>query len=161
MKSHSPSFEHRHDSLRRSTPAAVDPSTVLYARDGTIVTFRWLYADGVRYSVADLHDVTRSASPANTGIVSALAVAALSVVAAIGLAGGGDTRSALFVASLAAIALGAAVVLAARRRQAEYSLWARYGDMDVLLLTTRDARRFGQVARAVQRALEAVPRTLP
>lgn len=49
-------------------------------------------------------------------------------------------------------------LILARRQGVRYSLRARVGDSDVELFTTRDQRRFGQVARAVQRALEALPR---
>ena len=48
-------------------------------------------------------------------------------------------------------------VVCAQRWPAQYELLARYRGGQVTLFTSRDEREFGQVARAVRRAMEATP----
>jgi hypothetical protein len=129
---------------------------VLYAHDGTVITFRWLYLDGLRYVVSDLSNVTKTKSTAGGSIISALAAAVLGLVAAVALATNGDPYAWVPALLVAAVALIVALVLA-RYQPPQYSLHAHYRGADHLLFTTRDARRFGQISRAVQRAIESVP----
>jgi hypothetical protein len=45
--------------------------------------------------------------------------------------------------------------LCMRHWPSRYELWARYGGRSVIMFSTTDERQFGQVARALRRAIEA------
>ncbi len=95
MNPHFPSPENGFETGKGYARGAVDPAAVLYARDGTIVTYHWLYAGGIRYNVAELRYVTKGKSDPPTGVVAAVTAAVLGFAAAIVLAVNGGPISGL------------------------------------------------------------------
>jgi Family of unknown function (DUF6232) len=136
------------------------PVHALYAGPDVVVTYRWLSIRGQRYRVADLHDVVYTRGPVHSGVFLMLALAGTAALLAVPVALAGASPEQLFALAATVLAPCAAAVTVARRFPPEHELRAWYHGVRVTLYASRDRRRFGQVGRALQRAIEAVPRDL-
>jgi hypothetical protein len=130
---------------------------VYYRGSNVLVTddvFVWRTEPPRIFAIRDLHDVRivhdDAPMPPASGYVGA---GALAVIAA-----GWPLidNPAAYVAAFLLLALpGAATILCWRMRPRRWQLRAEQGGQDVTLFTATDATVFGQVARALRRALEA------
>jgi len=125
-----------------------------YRGEGVSVTDRWLTIDGRRYAVDQLHNLRTVRD--ETGPVL---VASIAVVCLLALAGGvavvstGSLGLVIAAPFLAAVPVGIALT-AWRIRRRYFALYADYDGHTVLVLQTRDERRFNQICRALVRARE-------
>jgi len=128
---------------------------MLYASPTIVVTSRWLSRQGQRYDVASLSRAVRVRGPLHSGVFTALTISlanALLFLPAAVLAG----SVSLFAVGLIAMLLPCPVAwVYLRRWPPQRELWAHYRGSAVCLFASRDEREFGQVSRAVQRAMEA------
>jgi Flp pilus assembly protein TadB len=131
------------------------PSTTLtfYRYHGIVITGRALLVDDREYRLADLSDLRMERGPRDrlTALLGAgLAAAAVAVVLAawyLDLAG--------WVGAFAVLlALGCALGYRMATRPRLHELHAEYGGHLVVLLSERNGLRFGQICRALARALE-------
>jgi hypothetical protein len=140
----------RHAKLRDRQMAPI-----LYASPSILVTSRWLSRHGQRYDVATLTDAMLVRGPLHAGVFVALFVSlagALLFLPAAVLAGSVP----VFAVGLIAMFLPCPVAwLYVHRKPPQRELWAQYRGVAVCLFASRDEREFGQVSRAVQRAMEA------
>jgi hypothetical protein len=146
----------------------VDPERVLYEGRGQgegghiCVTARWCVVDGSRYPIAelDLLGVTRGRRDAlHASKVIGVAVIAGALVLMVIAIGSGWTRqmwAALVVATVGTIAITFMPAALGKVLRRPYEIWASYRGADVRLFVTEDAEQYGQVARALVRAREAV-----
>ena len=115
-----------------------------YHQRGVEVTTRYLTVGPDRFELAELGDVMQARGPQHPGVKvgAATAVAEAAVVAPlVGV-----------VALIIPLVVG---VICAVRWPAEFALIGRYRGREVTLFATRDETEFGQVSRAVRRAIEA------
>ncbi|MFC0527059.1 DUF6232 family protein [Phytohabitans kaempferiae] len=130
------------------------PGTTFYNRHGVAITDRWLIVRGTRFAIADLHRLTRARGPRSspTRTTATAGVVALAVVAPVAVAFG--TPAAWAIAALTVAAALAGIRFAGRRWAATFQMWADYESRPTLLFETGDEQEFGQVCRALIRAVE-------
>jgi hypothetical protein len=139
-----------------------DAVSPLYFRGDVVVTWRTFCAHGRRYEIAALRGITRTRRALGAAVTALLTVATAEAVVAIGAVSlFGATRSVLMMAAPAVLAPCAIAVVFTAVRPPRHELRATYRGAPVVLFASRDEREFGRVSRAVQRAVEAVPRPLP
>jgi hypothetical protein len=127
---------------------------VWYYRQGEIaVTNRFFHVGNERFAIADLTDLMRARGPVHPGalIGAAIAVVQAPIVASLF----GLVRSPLvWVAAVVVLVIPIIVALAcAKRWPPRQELLARYRGAEVTLFISRDSHQFGQIARAVGRAV--------
>lgn len=134
------------------------PMTIYYHKGGVQVTSRYLSVDGDRYELAELTDITRTRGAVHPGVVVGLVTAGAEAVIIAPLVEMMDAVGAPAVWLLATVALSVPCVVGfvcARRWPAEYELVCWYRGHQIAVFATRDEREFGQVTRALCRAVEA------
>ncbi len=144
----------------RSAPITVrtHPAGPLYREGGVLVTYELFQVRNRRYRVADLTMLrtVRGGRTFPAGLV--VAVAALVAALAVGLVLGlqpGVPGVTVYVLVLLVATVPTVVVLAGGRSGPQLELWGEYRGTTQRLFVTTDARRFGQVTRALLRAYEA------
>jgi hypothetical protein len=138
-------------------PAAprLQPTVSYYRQRGVIVTNHYFCAGSYRYEVAHLSGLMRTRGSLHPGVIIGLVTAvaeAIVIVPLVSVVGAPVAWLLTFAALLVPCAVG---YVCARRWPAQYELLATYRGREVTLFTTRDEREFGQVTRALQRAVEA------
>jgi hypothetical protein len=126
-----------------------------YHQRGVEVTTRHLTVGPDRYELAELADImqTRGAQHPGVKVGAATAVAEAAIVAPlVGVMQGPVVWLVAVVALLVPCAVG---LICAVRWPAEFTLIGRYRGREITLFVTRDEREFGQVSRAVRRAIES------
>jgi hypothetical protein len=129
-----------------------------YYRNGEVaVTSRSLLVGTERYAIAELTDLMRARGPMHPGVTIGAATAAIQAPLLLPLAV--VSKSALvWVAAVVLLVIpGVIAFICAKRRPPKQELIARYQGREVILFASRDEREFGQVSRAVWRAVEALP----
>ena len=133
--------------------------TTYYRSSAVVVTtqeFQRGWPDPERFQVRELRDVKVTVGrPQGTGMRAVAGAGALVVGATAGWPLVEGNAAWLTAAMLVAAAPSAMCGACLRRRQQVWELRASYRDKPVLLLRTQDERTFGQVKRALVRALEA------
>ncbi|GAA4462098.1 DUF6232 family protein [Phytohabitans houttuyneae] len=132
-------------------------AVVLYATPELVVTRQWIYTRGHRYRVADLEQVVRARGGLHPAAQGALVVAALDVTAAIPIMTMVGSLAGWAMAAVAVLVPCLVAVVSVYRWPPRQELWAYHRGCRVLLLKTRDGIVFGQVSRALQRAIESLP----
>jgi hypothetical protein len=140
---------------RHTSGPVYRPTVVYYRQNGIVVTDRYFFAGGYRYEIAQLSGLMRTRGPVHpggmVGLVIAVAEAAV-VVPVVSVL----RAPVAWMVGLAALLVPCLVgYVCARRWPPQYELLAHHRGREVTLFTTRDEREFGQVSRAVQRAVEA------
>ncbi|GAA4441945.1 DUF6232 family protein [Phytohabitans houttuyneae] len=137
-----------------SRPGRSPGFTAYYHQRGVAVTDKWLVVHGSRFMIAELHHLERARgplpSPARSSLYLGLAV--MGVAAPVALVF--STPLAWVIAALAAAAALGVMMFSCRRWPASYQMWADYGSRPTLLFETGDGQEFGQVSRALIRAVE-------
>lgn len=125
-----------------------------YRQDGIVVTNRYFTTPAGRYRVDELTDPAQTEEPAHPGVALGLTIAGADLVAVIPLL--------MLHLTTVALAIGTPILLVAfgftiysARRPARRELLARHRGRHVMLFATTDEHRFGQVSRALMRAMEA------
>ena len=127
---------------------------VFYDRNGVVVTTNSITRGVHRYDVADIHSLGKSTGTLHPGVWAALAIGAGAAVVVIASATAIQTVTAWAVAIVALLIPWGVALSYALRWPRELRLLADYRNVRVTLLCTRDKQEFGQISRAVQRALE-------
>ena len=131
------------------------PAIVFYNHRDVVVTSRCFANGALRYDIADLDEFMHARGSTHPGTVIGLVIAAAEAALLIPLVG---VLRAPVTWGLATVALLVPCVVAAvcaRRWPPRQELVARYRGRRVTLLATTSEREFGQVARALRRAVEA------
>jgi hypothetical protein len=148
--------------------------TVYYRDDTVRVTSSWVQAYGLTYPLSDLSYVWHRRTRRDVRVGGRLAgrwalVALLSapfVVGGLWLLTGWDSKIGIALVGFAVLAAALftltplsefplmALERSYDRGSAVHEIWVQCRGADVLLLRTNDALRFGQIYRALQRALE-------
>jgi len=104
------------------------------------------------HELRHLHNLRTVKRRVNPLVLSASISAAVLAAAAVAMWQALPTAS-VVAAGAAVVSIGLAVAWS-RRRPRQLELWADYRDVPLLVFATPDEREFGQVCRAVVRALE-------
>lgn len=125
-----------------------------YHQRGVEVTTRHVTVGPDRYELAELADIMQTRGPQHPGVKvgAATAVAEAAIVAPlVGVVQGPVVWLVAVVALLVPCAVG---LICAVRWPAQFGLIARYRGREITLFVTRDETEFGQVSRAIRRAIE-------
>ncbi len=128
---------------------------VFYRRNGLLITDRQVVHGTTRYDVAELTGAVQATGPLHPGArAGALIGAANGVV--LGTSATAVGSAAIWFLTVVAVLVPWGVAAAyALRWPRELRLLVDHRGRQVTLLRTRDSTEFGQVARALQRAMEA------
>jgi len=133
-------------------------SVIWYYRDANVaVTNHFFHRGRDRYAIAELTELGMIRGPMHPSVLISTVIAVAQAPIAVPVVA--IFRSPMAFA-LAAVMLVVPVVVAlvsARRWPPIQQLLARYRGRELTLFSTPDAREFGQVTRALQRAIEAQP----
>jgi Family of unknown function (DUF6232) len=128
---------------------------VFYRQHGVEVTSRHLTVGMNRYELAELAELMQARGTRHPGVRVATIIAGIEVTVAAPLLGLAHLPALWLVATVALAVPVIAGLVCAVRWPAEYRLLGRYRGRQVTLLATRDEREFGQVIRALRRAVES------
>jgi hypothetical protein len=134
---------------------------VFYSRRGVTVTEHYFVAGRRHYRLVELSTIERHRGSSHPGVVLGLLIAALDALILAPLAMLSGLWGGRVLAALAPLVPCAVALYCAKRWPAAFELHAEYRGNAVTLLRTRDEQEFGQVTRALLRALEARQRTGP
>lgn len=145
-------------SPQRPTSDPLPPPPTYYRQHGITVTGRHFSDGAYRYEIAELVDVVHTRGSIHPGVIVGMVIAVAEAALAIPLVGLLKTPLAWFLAIVALLIPCLVGLVCAHRWPPQYELLALYRGRRVTLLATRSEREFGQVSRAVMRAMEALPR---
>ncbi|WP_117209327.1 DUF6232 family protein [Allorhizocola rhizosphaerae] len=130
------------------------PETLHYRHNGVVVTSRYFAVGPARYNVSDLSDLSTAQGSNHPGVMAGVfaATGLLLVIVPMLIM---HRFVALAVTVPMLLVAGLTSYVSARRWPAQKEIIVRYRGRLVTIFKTRDAREFGQVARALQRAVEA------
>jgi hypothetical protein len=131
------------------------PTTRFYRDRDIEVTSRWFRAGGRQYEIAQLSNLTRARGSIHPGVMVGLVIAVGDAAVAVLVAGVGRSMLAVAIGLLSTLVPCAVAFYCARRWPPRHELGAEYRGSFVELFASRDEREFGQVSRALTRAVEA------
>jgi hypothetical protein len=137
-----------------SRPGRSPGFTTFYNQRGVAVTDQWLVVHGRRFLIAELHHLERARGPVPSHVRSALLVGLATLVVMAPVAFVLSTPAAWAIAALTAAAALGGMMFSGRRWPASFQMWADYRSRPTLLFETGDEQEFGQVSRALIRAVE-------
>jgi hypothetical protein len=131
--------------------------TWYYRGPGVAVTNQYLLTSHDRYELAELAELGIVRGPLHPAVLisSVIAVAQTPIVIPV-VAMVMTPLTILFAAILLVVPCVVAIV-SARRWPPRMELQARYRGLTLVLFSSHDEREFGQVSRALRRAVEALP----
>jgi Family of unknown function (DUF6232) len=141
--------------LNSDTSAASQGGWVHYRGPRIVVTSRYIENGTGRYLVRDLSLIKQVHGFAHPARMVALICGAIELVLAAPLAAAYGSAALLCAGFVSAFGLAAALLLDGRRNPRWMALRGVHAGRVVTLFSTRDQREFGQVKRAVIRAVEA------
>jgi hypothetical protein len=127
---------------------------VYYDRDGVIVTSTHLTVGTVRFPLDQLSELNKARGSTHPGVVVGIVIALAEPLAVAPLVAVVSTPVAWLVGAIALAVPCLVGVVCAQRWPAQHQLLARYQGCQVIVFSTRDSLEFGQVTRAIRRALE-------
>lgn len=135
----------------------VDWGRRLYDRSDVVVTHRWFHAGGHHYHIADLRNVVKARRATHVGVTVAMLIAIVEALLIIPVLAAMGPASASPIALLALVVPTAVAAVCAKRRPPRWELRAIYRGLEVCLFGGTDRKEFEEVARALRRAIEAIP----
>jgi len=130
--------------------------TILFYRQrGVIVTSRYVTVGDVRYELDELAELMHGRGSIHPGVMVGMVTAVAEAVIVAPLVGAAGAPKAWLLAVVALMVPCLVGLVCAQRWPAQYELLARYRGRQILLFASRNQTEFGQVARAVRKALEA------
>jgi hypothetical protein len=131
------------------------PTIAYYRRNGVVVTNRYLTSGPYRYEIVELTDLRQARGGTHPGVMVGLVIA-VAEAAFVAPFVGFFHRPVAWLGAVVALAIPCLVgFFCARRWPAQYELLADYRGRQIIVFATRDEREFGQVSRAIRRAIEA------
>jgi len=129
---------------------------ILYYRaHGVLVTSRQLIVGAEHYEIAELIDIAQGRGSRHPAPAIAMIIAGVDAVIIAPLLGVIRTPVVWLLGGVALTIPCLVGLVCVQRWPAQYELVAWYRGQQHILLTTRDSREFGQVSRALIRAMEA------
>lgn len=149
-------------SPRGPTPAAATDRghRLLYRHSGIVITVETLQVGGRRYAIAELTDLRTARGPYDPVLLRVVALSGASVVAVAAAVGVHQPPTQLGVAGYLTLLVGGflpmtVAAVGSRLRPRPFELWAEHRGQSTLLYRAPDERHYGQVTRALLRAVEA------
>ena len=133
-------------------------TVVHYRQDGIVVTSHHFTVGGYRYEVAQLAGLMRTRGSTHPGVIVGMVTAVIEAIIIVPVVSVVRAPAA-WLLTLAALLVPCLVgYVCARRWPPQHELLATYRGREVTLFTTPNEREFGQVTRALKRAMEAAAR---
>jgi hypothetical protein len=142
---------------RSATPPSRRPVIWYYRSADIAVTNHHLHTDRDRYPLAELDELGTVRGPAHPAVLIATVIAVAQAPIAIPVVAIVRSPLAFLLAAVLLVVPVVVAVVSARRWPPRLELQARYRGRELVLFSCHDERRFGQVSRAVRRAVEALP----
>jgi hypothetical protein len=131
------------------------PAVSYYRQRGVIVTNHYFCASGYRYEIAHLSHLMRTRGSLHPGVIVGMVTAVAEAAVIVPLVSVVRALVAWLMTFAALLVPCLVGYVCAHRWPPQYELLATYRGREVTLFTTADEREFGQVSRALQRAVEA------
>jgi hypothetical protein len=127
---------------------------LLYRSPTLLITHKVIQSPTAHYMIADLAYVRVVVRGGNAAVATAARVAAVVFATGFGVWAVTAPNQMLMIAAMVLLASSLVGGACVRVSPTRHEIWAMHGRDDVCLLVTRDAQVFGQVRRALMRALE-------
>ncbi len=141
----------------RSAMPSRRPVIWYYRGVDVAVTNLHLHTHRDRYPLAELDDLGTVRGPAHPAVLISTVIAVAQAPIAIPVVTIVRSPLAFLLAAVLLVVPVVVAIVSARRWPPRLELQARYRGREVVLFSSHDERRFGQVSRALQRAVEALP----
>lgn len=142
-------------------PPSVPPSrrpVIWYYRGPDIaVTNHHLHTGSDRYPLAELDELGTVRGPAHPAVLISTVIAVAQAPIAVPVVVLVRSPLAFLLAAVLLVVPIVVAIVSARRWPPRLELQARFRGRELVLYGSHDERRYGQVARAVRRAVEALP----
>jgi hypothetical protein len=133
-------------------------SVIWFYRDGEIaVTNHFFHRGRDRYAVSELTELGVVRGPMHPSVLISSLIAVAQAPIAVPVVAALRTPTAFVLAAVLLVVPIVVAFISAHRWPPVQQLLARYRGRELTLFSTHDAREFGQVTRALQRAIEAQP----
>lgn len=139
-------------------PASASRRPVWYYRSADVaVTSHHLHVRHHRYPLAELDELGVVRGPAHPAVLISSVIAVVQAPIVIPVVALVRSPIAFLLAAVLLVVPVVVAIVSSRRWPPRRELQARYRGRETVLFTTHDEREFGQVTRAVRRAVEALP----
>jgi hypothetical protein len=143
-------------------PGAATPpprrSVVWYYRDADVaVTNHYFHQGRDRYAISELTDLGISRGPAHPSVLISGVIAVVQAPIVVPVVAIVRSPMVFVLAAILLVVPVCVALVSAHRWPPRRQLLARYRGRDLTLFDSYDEREFGQVTRALQRAVEAQP----
>jgi hypothetical protein len=143
-------------------PGAATPeprrSVVWYYRNADVaVTNHYVHVGRDRYPIGELTDLGHSRGPAHPSVLISGVIAVAQAPIMVPVVAILRSPIAFVLAAVVLVVPVCVALVSAHRWPPRRQLLARFRGRDLTLFSSHDEREFGQVARALQRAVEAQP----
>ena len=131
--------------------------TWYYRGPGVAVTNQYLFTDRDRYALAELAELGVVRGPMHPAVVISTVIAVAQTPVVIPVVAMVRSPLAFLFAAILLVVPCVVAVASARRWPPRLELQALYRGRTLVLFSTHDEREFGQVSRALRRAVEGLP----
>jgi hypothetical protein len=131
--------------------------TWYYRGADVAVTNQHLHTAHDRYALAELADLGVSRGPVHPAVLISSVIAVAQTPIVIPVVAIVRSPLAFLLAAVLLVVPCVVAIVSARRWPPRLDLQARYRGRDLVLFSSHDEREFGQVSRALRRAVEALP----
>jgi hypothetical protein len=133
------------------------PITWYYRGAGVAVTNQFLHTSRDRYALGELADLGMVRGPAHPAVLISTVIAVAQLPIVIPVVTIVRAPIAFLLAAVLLVVPCVVAIVSARRWPPRLDLQARYRGRELVLFSSHDEREFGQVSRALRRAIEALP----
>lgn len=133
------------------------PVTWYYQGPGVAVTNQYLIVGSARYEVAELEALGTVRGPMHPAVMISSVIAIAQTPIVIPVVAMVMAPLAILLATILLVVPCVVAIVSAHRWPPRCDLQARYRGTTLVLFSSRDDREFGQVTRALRRAVEALP----
>ncbi|GAA0896753.1 hypothetical protein GCM10009557_70980 [Virgisporangium ochraceum] len=131
--------------------------TWYYRGADVAVTNQFLHTARDRYALSELADLGISRGPVHPAVLISSVIAIAQTPIVIPVVAIVRSPMAFLLAAVLLVVPCVVAIVSARRWPPRLDLQARYRGRDLVLFSSHDEREFGQVSRALRRAVEALP----
>jgi hypothetical protein len=138
-------------------PPSRRPVIFYYRSAGVAVTNHHVHTSRDRYALAELAELGMVRGPAHPAVLISTVIAIAQTPIVIPVVTIVRSPLAFLLAAVLLVVPCVVAIVSARRWPPRLDLQARYRGRELVLFTSHDEREFGQVSRALRRAVEALP----
>jgi hypothetical protein len=137
--------------------SARQPITWYYRGAGVAVTNQFMQTSRDRYPLAELGDLGMVRGPSHPAVLISTVIAIAQLPIVVPVVSMVRSPIAFLLAAVLLVVPCVVAIVSARRWPPRLDLQARYRGRERVLFSSHDEREFGQVSRALRRAIESLP----